>query len=147
MKHLYDKDVVSGLMFVAIGIFSLSMSLQFDFGTTARPGPGFFPTILSTLLIAIGAGVALVSMRSPVIAYANFVWRPFFFITLAVVLFAFTINRFGLVPSVVLATITASFAMPGYGTVPRLAVAALLALFSAGLFVGLLNLPIAIWSF
>jgi putative tricarboxylic transport membrane protein len=147
MKHLNDKDVASGLMFLAIGIFSLMLSLQFDFGTTARPGPGFFPTVLSTLLTAISLLVVGNALRTPIEYYARFVWRPFIFITLGVVTFALLVDSFGLVPSVLLASLIATFAKPAFGTTARLITAVSLSAFSAFLFIGLLGLPIAIWSF
>lgn len=146
MKQLYDKDVASGLMFLAIGLFCLALSLQFDFGTTARPGPGFFPTVLSALLCAIGAIVALVGLRSPAIHYAKIVWRPFIFITLGVIAFAMLIDPLGLIPAVVLATLIASFAKPDFGTPSRFITAFSLAGFSAFLFIICLGLPIALWS-
>ena len=147
MNRIYDKDVASGLMFLAIGIFSLMLSLQFDFGTTARPGPGFFPTVLSALLCAIGLLVIGIGFRSPVVHYTKIVWRPFVFITLGVVAFSMMIDPFGLVPSVIVATLTASFAKPEFGTIPRLIVAVSLAAFSAFLFILCLGMPIQPWSF
>jgi hypothetical protein len=147
MKHLYDKDVASGLMFAAIGLFSLALSCQFDFGTSARPGAGFFPTVLSILLILIGVLVTVTALRSPVVVIAKIVWRPFVFITLAVVAFGVLINPFGLIPSVITASLIGSFAKADFGLVARLATASCLALFSAVLFIGLLNLPIDLWSY
>lgn len=147
MKHLYDKDVVSGLMFLALGALGLGLSLQFDFGATAHPGPGFFPTVLSVLLILIGVGVAGVGLLRPVVNYTRIGWRPFVYVTLAVIIFALSIDRFGLIPSVTATTITASFAKTNFGLAARLITAAALLAFSAILFIGLLGLPIELWSF
>ena len=146
MKHLSDKDFLSGLLFLCIGGFGLFMATGFDFGSTARPGPGFFPIVLSSALIIVGAVVALRGFLSPVIHHAKIVWRPFLFITFAVLVFGFGIQRFGLMPAVFAATITASFAKSGYGHPQRFVAAGALAAVSAGIFVGLLNLPIPLWS-
>ncbi|MBU2867329.1 tripartite tricarboxylate transporter TctB family protein [Pacificibacter marinus] len=147
MKHIYDKDVAAGLMFLVIGLFSLMLSVQFDFGSTARPGPGFFPTVLSVLLTIIGLGVAGISLRSPIVHYTQFVWRPFVFITLGVITFALIIGTFGLMPAVFAATLIASLAKPDFGILPRFVTALFLAAFSAFLFILCLGLPIALWSF
>jgi hypothetical protein len=147
MKYLCDKDVASGLMFLALGILGLGLSQQFDFGTTARPGPGFFPTVLSVLLMLIGGGVTVAGLLRPVVNTTQMGWRPFVYITLAVVVFALSIDRFGLVPSVLATSIIASFAKSGFGLAARLVTSAALALFSAILFIGLLGLPIELWSF
>lgn len=147
MKYLSDKDILAGLMFVSIGLLGLGLSNGLAFGTTSHPGPGFFPVVLSLGVVAIGLGVAgraVVRATGPVPAFA---WRPFFLITLAVVLFALVIERMGLVPAVLVATLTGSFAAPGYGTRARLAVAGGLALASAALFIGALRLPIPLWTF
>lgn len=145
MKTFADKDVISGLMFVAIGVFGLAMSLQFDFGSTRSPGPGFFPNVLSVLLILIGVGVAAKGLMAATREMPSFVWRPLVLIPLAVLLFALAIGPLGLALAVFLAALTATFARPGYGTLPRVVTAAGLTLFSALLFVAVLQLPIPLW--
>lgn len=145
MRHLSDKDFLSGLMFLLIGAFGVFMASEFDFGSTARPGPGFFPIVLSCSLMIIGAGVTLRGFLSPIVHHAKIVWRPFIFITLAVLVFALGIERFGLIPSVFTATITASFARAKYGHKQRVLIATGLAAFSVAVFVGALGLPIPIW--
>lgn len=145
MKRIYDKDVASGLMFAAIGGFGLVLSQQFDFGSTARPGPGFFPSVLSVLLAAIGLLVAAKGLRVPAGNLSAFAWRPLAFITLGVISFALSVGPLGLIAAVFFAALVASLAKPGFGTVARLAVASALALFSAFLFVLCLGLPIPLW--
>ena len=46
------KDLVAGLMFIAIGITAIVIASNYTLGTAARMGPGYFPRILSILLIA-----------------------------------------------------------------------------------------------
>ncbi len=147
VKLLTDKDFGSGLLFALAGIMGLVLTSSFEFGSTAEPGPGFFPIILSTLLILIGIAVALgVLLREadPISAVAI---RPFLLITCAVIVFAVCIERFGLVPSVFVTAIVASFARANYGWVHRILAATGLAFFSALLFIGALKLPVALWSF
>lgn len=147
MRLLTDKDFGSGLLFALAGLIGLVLTSSFEFGSTAEPGPGFFPVILSALLILIGIAVALgVFLRDadPISALAI---RPFLLITCAVIVFAFCIERFGLVPSVFVTAIVASFARANYGWIHRILAAAGLAFFSALLFIGALNLPVALWSF
>lgn len=147
MRYLTDKDFGSGLLFAVAGIIGLVLTSSFEFGSTAEPGPGFFPIVLSTLLILIGIAVALsVFLREADLISAVAI-RPFIMITCAVIVFALCIERFGLVPSVFVTAIVASFARARYGWLHRILAAAGLALFSALLFIGALNLPIALWSF
>jgi hypothetical protein len=46
--------LLSGLIFVIIGITFLISSLSYNFGNSSMPGPGYFPFILSCILILIG---------------------------------------------------------------------------------------------
>lgn len=145
MKYLNDKDVASGLMFILVGAIGLFLMTGFDFGSTVRPGAGFFPIVLSVLLMLIGVAVSgwgLLRHTNPIDRIAL---RPLILISCAVCSFALGIETLGLVPSVILAAIIASYGWPNYGAVPRILLAICLAAFSALLFVVALNLPIALW--
>lgn len=146
MRYLNDKDVASGLLFILVGLAGLFLMNGFDFGSTARPGPGFFPVTLSVLLILIGAGVAGLALLRKADPIERIAIRPFIVIPGAVCLFAVCIERFGLVPAVILAALVASYARPQFGMVPRILLALGLAAFSALMFVVALNLPIALWK-
>lgn len=146
MKHLNDKDVASGLMFIGVGTICLFLMGGFEFGTSARPGPGFFPIVLSVLLIVIGVAVSGWGLLRQAGPLAEIAPRPLILITSAVCIFALCIEPFGLVPSIILATFIATFARPNYGLLQRSLLAVSLAAVSAILFVVALNLPIALWS-
>ena len=49
------RDVVGGLLVMAIGAGFLLAGQELEFGTSFRMGPGYFPTLLSLLMIALGA--------------------------------------------------------------------------------------------
>jgi hypothetical protein len=59
----HPKDFFAGLMFIAFGVAALAIGSGYALGTAARMGPGYFPRILGFLLIAIGAVVALRSLK------------------------------------------------------------------------------------
>ena len=64
MKLKNAKDFWSGVMFIAFGFFFAVFARQYDLGTAARMGPGYFPTMLGLLLMAIGAFVAFRGLRT-----------------------------------------------------------------------------------
>jgi len=64
MKLKNAKDFWSGVMFIAFGLFFAVFARQYDLGTAARMGPGYFPTMLGLLLMAIGAFVAFRGLRT-----------------------------------------------------------------------------------
>lgn len=57
--NVLSSDVLAGGLFVLLGTGFLILAQDFGFGSLLRMGPGFFPVILSTLLIAIGLVVAV----------------------------------------------------------------------------------------
>lgn len=48
---------LAGLIFILMGVTFLWLGLDFGFGSMLRIGPGFFPVILSSLLIILGITV------------------------------------------------------------------------------------------
>ena len=55
MKIKSQRDFWSGLMFLAIGIGFAWGATNYNFGSSARPGPGYFPFGLGIILALIGA--------------------------------------------------------------------------------------------
>ncbi len=73
-------------------------------------GPGMFPAALGVLLALIGVLVALPAFfrAGPAIPMPDF--RAFFFVALALTMFAMTIRWLGLIPAIVLVTMTSVLA-------------------------------------
>ncbi|MFL6716596.1 MAG: tripartite tricarboxylate transporter TctB family protein, partial [Burkholderiaceae bacterium] len=46
-----QKDFWSGVMFAAFGLFFAGFGTRYTFGSAARMGPGYFPTVLGVILI------------------------------------------------------------------------------------------------
>ena len=55
MKIKSEKDFWSGLMFVIVGVAFAWGSLNYNFGSSARPGPAYFPFGLGVLMAILGA--------------------------------------------------------------------------------------------
>ena len=54
MKIKSQKDFWSGLMFIVAGVGFAIGATNYSFGTSARPGPGYFPFGLGILLATAG---------------------------------------------------------------------------------------------
>lgn len=54
MRIMMGVDRLAGLVFILLGAVFLWLGVDFGFGSMLRMGPGFFPVILSGLLIAAG---------------------------------------------------------------------------------------------
>ena len=59
MKIKSQKDFWSGLMFVVIGIGFAWGATSYSFGSSARPGPGFFQRGLGFLMASMGGILVL----------------------------------------------------------------------------------------
>lgn len=53
------RDYYAGAMIALIGAFGMSGALQLQIGTLRQMGPGMFPVILCTILIGLGALIAI----------------------------------------------------------------------------------------
>jgi putative tricarboxylic transport membrane protein len=57
-------DVIAGAVVAMLGAFALLMALNLAFlGVGNIPGPGFFPTLLSALLVVLGVLLAVYGLR------------------------------------------------------------------------------------
>ena len=55
------KDFGAGLVYVVFGVAAVWIGRDYPFGTGARMGPGYFPSVLGGLLVLFGlAGLAAV---------------------------------------------------------------------------------------
>jgi hypothetical protein len=59
------RDHVAGGAFVAVGALVLALSNDLPFGTLASPGAGMLPTLLVSLLMALGAVLFARAGESP----------------------------------------------------------------------------------
>lgn len=57
-------DRLAGAFFIAAGLIFLLLGRDFGFGSMHRIGPGFFPIILSCLLILLGGAILAKSLIS-----------------------------------------------------------------------------------
>lgn len=57
-------DRLAGLIFILIGACFFWLGLDFGFGSMLRIGPGFFPLILSGLLIVLGLVIVVISFMA-----------------------------------------------------------------------------------
>jgi putative tricarboxylic transport membrane protein len=145
MKIRAQKDFWSGVMFLAFATVAMVAASGYAMGSGGRMGPGYFPLLLGGVLALLG--VILVA-RSLIIdgehsGHLNLV--PLLIIAAGVVLFGLSIERLGLVISLVAATIISALASRESRPVEVALLAAVLAAFSVGVFVYALRLPLPIW--
>ncbi len=60
-----DRDVISGAVLAALGVFILSQALQWNFIGPDGPGPGFFPVGYGVLMIVLSLYLVVKSALRP----------------------------------------------------------------------------------
>ncbi len=149
MKIKSQRDFWSGLLFVIVGVAFASGSLiHYSFGSSARPGPGYFPFGLGVLLALLGAAVLFKALTieseggQPIGAVA---WRPLLIVVGAIVLFGFALPRLGLAITLPLLIIVSSFASDEFRWRDAILSSVVLTVGSWAIFVWGLSLVIPVW--
>ena len=113
MKIKSQRDFVSGLMFVLVGAGFAIGATNYSMGTSARPGAGYFPLMLSVIMAILGA---IVLFKSLTIESSNgdpigsIAFKPLLIIVAAIVMFGLLLERLGMIITVPLLIIVASLA-------------------------------------
>jgi len=99
LKIKSQRDFWSGLMFIVVGIVFAIGATNYSMGTSARPGAGYFPLILSVIMAILGAIVLFKSLTieteggDPV---GSIAWRPLLVIIASIVVFGLALPRLGM---------------------------------------------------
>ena len=99
MKIKSEKDFWSGLMFVIVGIGFAWGALTYNFGSSARPGPAYFPFGLGVLMAILGASVLFKALTFEVEGgdkMGPWAWRPLIIVVGAVASFGWVLPHLGL---------------------------------------------------
>lgn len=141
------KDASAGTLFILLGLgFGLNAYLSLDLGTAVRMGPGYFPLLLSGLLVVLGVAILLRAFGAPDEAWGAFAWRGMFFITLGPVLFGALIYGLGLVPALAIIAFVTSFASRRMSLPLAIALSAGLVVFCVAVFSYGLGSPIRLFG-
>ena len=158
LKHAYDrgppwwriltrKDVLAGLLFVGTAVLGLWVSRDYPIGTAFRMGTGYVPRLLCWILLLLGAiilvqGVRAAEGESEDVPLRR---RPLVFVPLALVAFAFSVERLGLVLATVLLIGIGSLAGREMRPVETAVAGLALLAVSVAIFIWGLGLPIRVW--
>lgn len=148
MKIKSQKDFWSGLLFIAAGTGFAWGATNYSFGSSARPGPGYFPFGLGLLLALLGAIVLFKALAIEVEGgdpIGDWNLKPMFLVLGAVVLFGLTITSLGLAIALPLLVFVSSLASGQFSLKEVLASCVALAVFSWLVFVKGLGLIIPLW--
>src|SRR5262249_43132162 len=139
------QDFGSAIVFLLIGLAGLYFGKDLTYGTASRMGPGYFPFLLSWLIIAIGVVVGFMSLtiEGPPIERPQL--RPMFFVVLSVIIFGYLMNYVGLAITGVVMTLIAAFARRNFNLVESLVLGIGLSIGCVLIFVYGLGQPLPAW--
>jgi Tripartite tricarboxylate transporter TctB family len=138
-------EIASGLLFALAGAGALWVGGGYAMGTAVNMGPGYLPRAVAWGLVMVGLASFVRGAVKRKLAAPELVLRPILWITLAIFVFAMTIERFGVAISGVatVAIAAAAQANARWREVPAIAIG--LAVFCVLLFGYALNLSIPVW--
>ena len=154
LRILRRKNVLSGLMFMAIAALGLWASRNYPIGTALRMSTGYVPRLLCWVLMGLGAIVLVQGLletdppetREPApedSALARL--RPVVLVTLSLIAFGLALESLGLALSILILVVIASFATRELKVWEMLAAAAGLSVLTWAIFILGLGLPIPVW--
>jgi len=142
-----QKNFMSGLLFVFIGLGCAGLSLTYTLGTPMRMGSGFFPLCLGLILTFLGVLLIVPAMSSSAERNQLESWslRPFIIVLGSIVIFAVLLSKLGLIIAVGGLVLTSSFAAYNY-RIPTILISVFVLSFICYIvFIYLLGLPIPAW--
>lgn len=151
-----QKDFLSGLLFMVLGVSFAWRASRYALGDAAHLGPGYVPLLLGALLTLLGALIvfkAMVFETEDRGRIGRWAWRPVLCIVLANLVFGVLLGGLaplgippmGLVLSIFALTVLAARAGRDFRWKEALLLALVLALGSYLTFIVLLKLPLPVW--
>jgi len=149
VPYYLRKNVIAGLMFIAVAALGLFLSRNYPVGTALRMGTGYVPRLLCWVLGGLGVlsviqGV-LVPGESVISEDASSPWRPIAFVTLSILIFAFTIETLGVVIATALLVVIGALAGRDLRPLEVALTGIVLIVLTVATFVWGLGLTIPIW--
>jgi hypothetical protein len=147
VKLRNHQDLWSGIMFVVLGVVFIVLSRQYQLGTAAKMGPGYFPTVLGGILALLGLMIVATafSKSNPEAKLAPVGWRELFLLLLAVALFAILLPKLGLIVSLWVLIFVAALGSYEFNLKETFLSAIVLSVLGWGVFAKGLELQLAVW--
>lgn len=127
------RDIIAGLLIIAYAMVFLVPGLEYGVGTWGRPGSGGLPVAAALVMIAFGLIVAVYGFRhraagvQAVRIDSNRI-RHITFVSAGIIAFAMAIDRFGLIPAMLLLIVISALADKESRPLPTIILCAVMSL-------------------
>jgi len=139
-----QKDFFAGLVFIGFGAIGLFVGRHYPMGTAARMGSGYFPLVLSGLLVLLGGVIVTRSFLMAPDRVGHIAFRPLTFVLGAAAVFAFLVDSAGLVLSTAALIFLSRLGGSGFRPLEILMLVVVLTGLAVSVFVLGLGLPMSI---
>jgi putative tricarboxylic transport membrane protein len=136
-----NKGFLSGVMFIGIGVLAMYISRDYPMGSTLRMGPGYFPIVLSGVLVLFGIAMLVQGVVRPEPVEGNWSLRALAVLPLATVIFGVLMEHAGFIPALVVLILVSAYAGREFRFVEVLLLAVGLTIGAWALFIWGLGLP------
>jgi hypothetical protein len=96
-----NQDFWCGLMFMVVGAVAIVAAWDYPFGTTLRMGPGYFPVMLSGIMILFGLIILLKGLRQSEKIQGNWSIRALIILPISLALFGILMEVAGFIPALI----------------------------------------------
>jgi putative tricarboxylic transport membrane protein len=141
-----NKRFLAGLMFLAIGAVAIWMAQDYPVGSALRMGPGYFPIVLSGIMILFGIYELVLGIMKSDPVKGTWSIRALIILPLAAVLFGILMEHGGFIPALVVLVFVSAAASNEFKFMEVLISAVVLTIGSVGLFIYGLGLPYPLFS-
>lgn len=145
LKIKNGRDFFGGVAMIVVSLLFIWFGRELDVGNSFQMGPGYFPVMLSLLLIGLGALIVLQSLvieaEDEDVEAMN--WKAFALVIATPSFFGLALSRLGLAPTMFLMIVAVSYASKYAGWRQSILLALFMAICSVVLFTRLLSLPVS----
>ena len=136
-----NRDFLSGLMFIGIGLGAIFVARDYPVGSTLQMGPGYFPIALGGILFLMGLYVMIQGLVSREKLAGSWSLRALVILPLSMVVFGFLMEAAGFIPALVVLLFLAAAAGSEFRFREVLVLTIVLTAASTALFIYGLELP------
>src|SRR3982750_3821285 len=138
---LENKNFLSGLFLLGVGGLGIFMAQDYPMGTALRMGPGYFPIVLSGMLILFGIYCLVQGLLKPEPLPGNWSLRALVILPIATVVFGLLMEHAGFIPALIALVFISAYAGSEFKFTEVLLMAIGLTIGSWALFIWGLGLP------
>ena len=136
------KDFWTGVLYFGFGAIAFWVARGYSFGSASRMGAGYFPTVLSALLMFFGLFALVRGLTKQGTPFGGFAWKKALIVAGSTAGFAFLLERAGLVVALTVLILGGASASAKFRVEWRATLAAVgLVVFCVLVFVKGLSLP------